>query len=147
MAILRLGAPFTPRFLEADVHAGILEYNATEKYRQAKIYSSVPTIVEMTLDRPTAVPEVFAGAVAVLACYVSTAEVNVLFGDVGPEGKLPFDLPRDMVAVNASMENAPFDAQASLFKFGFGLTFATQCSGLSGKIGRMRLDCFRSAAV
>ncbi|KAK7565483.1 hypothetical protein JOL62DRAFT_563469 [Phyllosticta paracitricarpa] len=89
----------------------------------------------MILDRPAAVPEVFEGAVAVLACYVSTAEVDVLFGDVGPEGKLPFDLPRDMVAVNASMENVPFDTQVPLFKSSFGLTFATQCSGLSGKWG------------
>ena len=36
-------------------------------------------------------------------------------------GRLPFDLPRSMAAVEASREDVPFDTADPLFRFGHGL--------------------------
>jgi beta-glucosidase len=61
---------------------------------------------------------------AIIADYgaADSALLKVLFGEAKPEGKLPFDLPRSMAAVEASREDVPFDTENPLFKFGFGLT-------------------------
>ena len=44
-------------------------------------------------------------------------------GSAMPAGKLPFDLPSDMVAVMSQAADVPFDMDDPLFKFGFGLTY------------------------
>jgi beta-glucosidase len=51
-----------------------------------------------------------------------SAWLRVVFGDAKPEGKLPFDMPRSMAAVEASREDVPFDTENPLFKFGHGLS-------------------------
>ncbi|KAI2606214.1 glycoside hydrolase family 3 protein [Hypoxylon fragiforme] len=127
-ALLRLEAPYEPRpgGFEAGFHAGSLEFSAEEKERQAGIYSVVPTIVDIMLDRPVAVPEVAEGAVAMLASFGSSSEafLDVLLGVAEPEGKLPYDLPRSNAAVEAAMEDVPFDTEDPVFKFGHGLRYA-----------------------
>ncbi|KZM25814.1 uncharacterized protein EKO05_0002588 [Ascochyta rabiei] len=128
-AILRLQAPYEPRpgGFEANYHAGSLEYNATERARQAAIYSAVPTIVDIYLDRPAAIPEIVEQAKAVMANYGAAGDalLDVIFGIGGykPQGKLPFDLPRSMAAVEASKEDVPFDTENPVFRFGHGLTY------------------------
>jgi beta-glucosidase len=108
-------------------HAGSLEYNATEKARQALIYSSVPTIVDMYLDRPAAIPEIVDAAKAVMGNYGASADafLDIVFGVNGtkPMGKLPFDLPRSMKAVEESREDVPFDTVDPVFRFGWGLGY------------------------
>ena len=42
-------------------------------------------------------------------------------------GKLPFDLPRSMAAVEASKEDVPFDTENPVFKFGHGLSYEEVC--------------------
>lgn len=134
LALLRLKAPYEPRpgGFEANYHAGSLEYNATEKARQAAIYAAVPTIVDMYLDRPAAIPEIAASAKALLGNFGASPDafLDVVFGIEGaqPMGKLPFDLPRSMEAVEASMEDVPFDTANPVFKFGHGLRYAEKCS-------------------
>jgi beta-glucosidase-like glycosyl hydrolase len=131
VALLRLHAPFEPRpgGFEANYHAGSLEYNATEKARQASIFKAVPTIVDMYLDRPAAIPEVAESAAALLASFGSSSDafLDVIFGVKGskPEGRLPFDLPRSMAAVEASYEDLPFDTENPVFRFGDGLSYAS----------------------
>ncbi|KAH6639218.1 glycoside hydrolase superfamily [Boeremia exigua] len=130
IALLRLQAPYVPRpgGFEANYHAGSLEYNVTERARQAAIYAAVPTIVDIYLDRPAAIPEVFDQAQAVLGNYGASpnALLDVLFGVDGakPMGKLPFDLPRSDAAVEASQEDVPFDTVDPVFRFGHGLSYA-----------------------
>ena len=47
--------------------------------------------------------------------------VDVLLGERTPRGRLPFDLPSSMAAVEASRPDVPFDTEAPLFRFGDGL--------------------------
>lgn len=131
-ALLRLDAPYEPRpgGFEAAYHAGSLEYSVEEKARQAAIYAAVPTVVDVILDRPAAIPEVFDAASAVLGSYGSGSEafLDVIFGVSNPEGKLPFDLPRSQQAVEDAMEDVPYDAVDPVFRFGHGLRYADKCS-------------------
>ncbi|KAK8041944.1 beta-glucosidase D [Apiospora rasikravindrae] len=126
-ALLRLEAPFEPRSggFESRYHAGSLEYSTQERERQATIYAAVPTVVDMTMDRPAAVPEVAERAAALLANFGSgpDAFLDVVLGAAAPEGKLPFDMPRSMEAVEAQMEDVPFDTVDPVFKFGHGLRY------------------------
>ncbi|OTA93951.1 glycoside hydrolase family 3 protein [Hypoxylon sp. CO27-5] len=139
-ALLRLEAPYEPRpgGFESAFHAGSLEFSADERERQATIFSAVPTIVDMMLDRPAAVPEVAEGAAAMLASFGSSSEafLDVVFGIYEPEGKLPYDLPRSNAAVEAAMEDVPFDTRDPVFKFGHGLRYADRCGGAgNGSLG------------
>ncbi|KAK0376030.1 glycosyl hydrolase family 3 N terminal domain-containing protein [Colletotrichum limetticola] len=131
-ALLRLDAPYEPRpgGFEAAYHAGSLEYSDEEKTRQAAIYAAVPTVVDVILDRPAAIPEVFDAASAVLGSYGSGSEafLDVIFGLSNPEGKLPFDLPRSQQAVEDAMEDVPYDTVDPVFRFGHGLRYADKCS-------------------
>ncbi|KAL4908809.1 beta-glucosidase C [Aspergillus multicolor] len=131
-ALLRYNAPYEPRngTFEASFHAGSLAFNATEQARQAKIYSSVPTIVDIALDRPAVIPEIIEQAQAVLGSYGSDSEafLDVVFGVSKPEGKLPFDLPRSMDAVQAQAEDLPFDTENPVFRFGHGLEYEERCN-------------------
>ncbi|KAI6274303.1 hypothetical protein MCOR27_003898 [Pyricularia oryzae] len=127
LALLRLQAPYEPRpgGFEANYHAGSLEFSATEKARQAAIYLAVPTIVDLMLDRPAAVPEIFESAAAVFGSFGSGSEafLDVVFGQASPEGRLPFDLPRSQKAVEASREDVPYDTENPVFRFGDGLRY------------------------
>jgi beta-glucosidase len=127
LALLRLKAPFEPRpgGFEAMFHAGSLEYSEQEKARQADIYKSVPTVVDMYLDRPAVIPEIAAAAKALLVSYGSSSEafLDVIFGHVQPEGKLPFDLPSSMEAVKSSRSDMQYDTANPRFRFGDGLSY------------------------
>lgn len=128
-AFLRLSAPYEPRpgGFEKNYHSGSLEYNATEKARQAAIYTTIPTIVDIYLDRPAAVPEIADAAQALMVNFGASPEafLDIIFGieGSGPEGRLPFDLPRSDEAVEASKEDVPFDTADPVFKFGHGLKY------------------------
>jgi beta-glucosidase len=131
MALLRIGAPYEPRpgGFEKSYHSGSLEFNATEKARQAAIYSAVPTIVDIYLERPAAIPEIAEQAAALLGNYGASPDafLDVVFGvdGVRPEGRLPFELPRSMAAVEASREDVPYDSVNPVFKYGHGLEYAS----------------------
>lgn len=128
VALLRLRAPFEPRpgGFEALYTAGSLEYNSTEKARQSVIFSTVPTIVDMYLGRPAAIPEIAENAAALLGSYGSgpDAFLDVVYGIAEPRGKLPFDLPRSDEAVEGSREDVPFDTLDPVARFGDGLRYS-----------------------
>ncbi|KAI5858242.1 glycoside hydrolase family 3 protein [Durotheca rogersii] len=128
VALLRLAAPFEPRpgGFERLFHAGSLEFPAAERARQAAVYGAVPTVVDLKLDRPAAVPEVAAGAAALLASFGSGSDafLDVVFGVAAPEGRLPYDLPRSDAAAAANLEDVPFDTPDPVFRFGHGLRYA-----------------------
>lgn len=127
-ALLRIISPSYPfpGGFEKNYPSGNLEFTAEEKKRQATIYAAVPSIVDITLQRAVAIPEVFDGAAAVLGSYGSgpNAFLDVVFGVAKPEGKLPFDLPRSQKAVEESLEDVPFDTKDPVFRFGHGLSYA-----------------------
>ncbi|KAJ5929060.1 hypothetical protein N7454_006908 [Penicillium verhagenii] len=128
VAFLRLQCPYEPRpgGFEAHFHAGSLAFSAEEKARLAKIFSQASvSIVDVYLDRPAVIPEIADQATALLVSYGSSesAFLDVIFGDAHPEGKLPFDLPSSMEAVEKSKEDLPFDTESPLFRFGHGLRY------------------------
>ncbi|KAL4877413.1 glycoside hydrolase superfamily [Aspergillus karnatakaensis] len=126
-ALLRFAAPYEPRngTFESAFHAGSLAFNQTEQARQARIYRAVPSIVDVRLDRPAVIPEIVDRAAAVFGSYGSdsNAFLDVVFGLAAPEGKLPFDLPRSMKAVERQFEDVPFDTKNPVFRFGDGLRY------------------------
>jgi beta-glucosidase len=133
IGLMRLQALYEPRpgGFEANYHTGSLVYNSTEKARQAAIFQAVPTVVDIYLDRPAAILEIAESAAALLGNFGSSPEafLDVVFNVDGarPLGKLPFDLPRSMAAVEASREDVTFDTENFVFRFGDGLSYADEC--------------------
>lgn len=130
VALLRLQTPYREGVTQFEklFHAGSLEFSCEEKQRQAKIYDAVPTIVDIKLERPAAIPEIASKAAALFGSYGSTSEafLNVVLGSASPEGALPFDLPRSDAAVKASREDTPFDTEDPVFRFGHGLRYGVK---------------------
>ncbi|MER6363728.1 glycoside hydrolase family 3 N-terminal domain-containing protein [Kitasatospora sp. NPDC001527] len=129
VAVLRLAAPFEPRgeegSLESFFHAGSLDFPEEETERVRRICATVPTVVDVYLDRP-AILTGLAGHVASLIVNFGAQEqafAKVLFGEERPQGSLPFDLPSSMAAVEASRPDVPFDTADPLFRFGHGLRY------------------------
>ncbi|KGO72155.1 Glycoside hydrolase, superfamily [Penicillium italicum] len=127
-ALLRLRAPAKPRpgGFEALFRSGPIEFDDEEKSRQSSIFRSVPlTVVDVHLDRPAVIPEIYKAANALLVNYGASDEafLDVIFGVAQPEGKLPFDLPSSEEAVRSSRSDTPFDTRNPLFRFGDGLQY------------------------
>ena len=125
LAVLRLNAPFEPRpgGFEAFFHAGSLEFPAAERDRILAICAQVPTLVVLFLDRPAVVPEIAAAAAALLVEFGARddAVVDVLLGQAQPRGRLPFDLPSSMAAVEQSRSDVAYDTASPVFRFGDGI--------------------------
>ncbi|PPK98849.1 beta-glucosidase [Kineococcus xinjiangensis] len=125
VALLRLEAPYEPRpgGFEAHFHAGSLEYSPEELERILRIARTVPTVVDVHLDRPAVLPEIAEVVAALVATFgVGDAALwEVLTGRAAARGRLPFDLPRSTAAVAASRSDVPFDTADPLFRFGDGL--------------------------
>ena len=128
VAIARLSAPFEtlhPGWVfGAMQHEGSLEFRAgTPAYDEfVRVSALVPTIAVVYLDRPAILTPVRARARALLANFgVSDAALlAVLTGRASPQGKLPFELPSSMSAVEGQRSDVPYDSRAPLYPFGFG---------------------------
>ncbi len=126
-AILHLSTPFEKRtgFLREHFHAGDLDFKDAEKGRILDILARIPTIVVIHLDRPAVIPEIAEQSAALLADFGASDEavLDVIFGRFTPTGKLPFELPSSMEAVQAQKPDVPYDSKNPLFAFGHGLTY------------------------
>ena len=126
-ALLRLQTPYEPRegFLQQFIHAGTLAFAEAEQARVVSIARRVPTAVALYLDRAAVVTAIAEAAPALLAEFGASdaALLDVLFGRVRPEGKLPFELPSSMAAVERQHPDAPYDSENPLFRFGDGLSY------------------------
>lgn len=124
IALVRVEAPFEPRddyFLEAGMHQGSLEYSADEISRITALAERLPVVLVVHLDRP-AILTPFVGAVAALVADFGaedTAVLDALTGEVRPEGRLPFELPRSMAAVRASSPDVAGGSDEPLFTLGW----------------------------
>ena len=125
LAILRLQAPYEQRAtgFENFFHSGSLDFPQEVIDRVRAVAAVVPTVVDVFLDRPAILGPVADAAGAVVANWgVSPAALlDVLSGAAPATGKLPFDIPRSMAAVEASRPDVPFDTEDPLFRFGHGL--------------------------
>jgi len=126
-AVVRLRAPYERRRsgLERFFHAGSLDFPDEELRDLVQLMGTVPTIVEVHLERPIVLTEIAARAPALVAGYGASdgAVLDVVFGRAAPEGALPFDLPSSMDEVRAQRPDVPFDMANPLYRFGFGLRY------------------------
>ena len=129
IGILRLKTPFYP--VESPItmarmfHHGDLDFKGTQKDSILQLLNTVPTIVDIYLDRPAVIPEISAKAKGLLADFGASdaAVLDVIFGKYKPGGHLPFELPSSMEAVRNQKEDVPYDSKDPLYKFGFGLSY------------------------
>lgn len=128
-AIIRINTPWYP--VETDnpfargFHHGDLDFKGSEKEDLLNLLEAVPTVVVIYLDRPAVIPDIVEQAAAVIAEYGASDEAvaHVLFGAARPEGKLPFELPSSMSAVEKQLPDVPADSERPLFETGFGLRY------------------------
>ncbi len=127
VALVRLRAPYEPRTgaVEAYFHAGCLAYPAEELAGILAVTDAVPSIVDVYLDRPAVLTEVAAHAATLLVTFgvEDGPLLDVLTGRHVPHGRLPFDLPRSMTAVETARADVPFDDPDPLFRYGHGLDY------------------------
>ncbi|MBB2941240.1 beta-glucosidase [Actinoplanes lutulentus] len=131
VAILKLQAPFEQRgeanTIESFFRAGSLAFPAAEIERVQRIAATVPTVVDIYLDRPAILAPIAASAASLVANFGASEEaiLRVLFGEAEPQGNLPFDIPSSMAAVEASRPDVPFDTADPTFRYGHGLRYTS----------------------
>jgi beta-glucosidase len=132
VAILRIAAPHENLhpgfFFGSKQQEGSLDYKEDSPDLALVLDASrfVPTVVVITLDRPAILTQVKAKATALVGEFGAsdTAVLDVLTGKAGPEGRLPFELPSSMAAVEAQQPDAPHDSGNPLYPIYFGLRYA-----------------------
>jgi beta-glucosidase len=128
LALLRLRTPWRPMgrgFLERLFHQGDLDFEQEQLARILRVLETVPTVVDIYLDRGAVIPEVSEQCAALLASFSVTDDVilDVIFGRFSPTGTLPIEMPRSMEAVRAQKEDLPYDSENPLYPFGHGLSY------------------------
>jgi beta-glucosidase len=127
VALIRMPAPYEPRSgpLENYFHAGRLDYSESELAPVLALAAAIPTIITIFLERPAVIPELARAAAALIADFGArdSAVLRVVFGDVAPGGRLPFELPRSVAEVAKQRSDVPRDTADPLFSFGHGLPY------------------------
>ncbi len=126
--ILKLFTPYDERdeyFLENFFHQGRLNFTEEEKSKYLKLLQTKPTITIMNLERPAIIPEINAATKSLIADFDCNDEIilELIFGQFQPTGKLPFELPSSVEAVENQKEDVPYDSDKPLYPFGFGKSF------------------------
>jgi len=126
--LVRLEAPFEQgrgSVIGEYFHGGTLAFPPATIGRLAEYAALAPLYVSVFLERPAIVgPLVDLGATVVGEFGASDRVVLDAFCGRAPfTGRLPFDIPSSMEAVEASREDVPFDTAAPRFRAGFGLRY------------------------
>lgn len=126
LAVLRLRTPYEerPNLFESFFHSGSLAFAEPELTRVLGLLAAVPTVVCVNLERPAVLPEIAERAAALIADFGASDEalLDVAFGRAKAEGRLPFELPRSMAAVEAARPDVPNDTADPVFAHGHGLS-------------------------
>ena len=131
LAIIRTVTPFQtlhPTYtFGVRQHEGDLSFkDGAADYEAIKAASArVPTIVSVYLDRPAILTNVKDKAAALIGDFGASddALLDALTGVTAPQGRLPFELPSSMAAVEAQAEDAPHDSAKPLYPIHYGLTY------------------------
>jgi len=131
IAIIRLQTPnysipeAKGNMIASMFHFGDLDFKGQQLEDILTLEKTVPTIVDIYLDRPAVIPEISQHAKALFGSYGSNdaAFLDVVFGKYKPEGHLPVELPSSMEAVRNQKEDVPYDTKDPLYKFGYGLSY------------------------
>ncbi len=107
------------------IRGGDLDFKGKEKEKILALLSEVPTVVDISMDRPAVIPEIAAASSGLFASFGSPddAFLDLVFGNSYPQGRLPFELPSSMEAVENQLEDVPYDSENPLFPFGYGLSY------------------------
>lgn len=100
--------------------AGRLDFPADELDRLLELLGD-RGVVAIYLDRPAVIPELVDRAAAMVGfCGADdTALLDVIFGRARPRGRLPFDLPRSMAAVEAHQPDRPGGTPVPVLRMGW----------------------------
>ncbi|MBS1533271.1 MAG: glycoside hydrolase family 3 C-terminal domain-containing protein [Bacteroidetes bacterium] len=131
IAIIRLQSPNYPipeakgNFIAGMFHWGDLDFKGQALQDILALEKTVPTVVDIYIDRPAVVPEINRNAKAFMVNFGSSdrAFLDVVFGKYKPGGHLPIELPSSMDAVRNQKEDMPYDSKDPLYKFGSGLSY------------------------
>ena len=126
--VLRLKTPYDERkdyFLEQFFHQGRLFYNDAEKKKIFDLIDKKPAIVVVNLERPAILTEIDKKTKALLTDFGTSDEVlaEIIFGNINPTAKMPFELPSTWEAVQKQLEDMPYDSENPLYPFGYGLSY------------------------
>ena len=126
--LVRIKTPYEARneyFLEQFFHQGRLYFTEEEIQPILKLARTKPTIINITLEMPAILPAILDASSALVADFGMDDDVfmDVIFGKSVPRGKLPFELPSSLNAVENQLEDVPYDSEEPLFSFGFGLQY------------------------
>jgi beta-glucosidase len=131
IAIIRLQTPNYPiteakgNFIAQMFHFGDLDFKGQQLDDILNLEKTVPTVVDIYLDRPAVIPQISGNAKALIANFGSSdaALLDVVFGKYKPQGHLPIEMPSSMEAVRSQKEDMPYDSKDPLYKFGYGLSY------------------------
>jgi beta-glucosidase len=101
-----------------DFRPGNADYDAV-----AQAAAKVPVVLAVFLDRPAILTEILPKTRAVLGNFGVSDEglLDVVTGRETARGRLPFELPRSMAAVERQNPAVGDDSADPLFPFGFGV--------------------------
>jgi beta-glucosidase len=130
IALVRLNAPFETHERYAfgsGLHEGRLDFKKgdAEYDNLVKLSAKLPVITTVYLDRPAILGNIAARSQALVANFgvSDQALLDVLMGKHRPEGRLPFELPSSMAAVQMQQSGKPADSVAPLYPIHFGLGY------------------------
>lgn len=130
IALVRLNAPFETHERYAfgsGLHEGRLDFRKgdAEYDNLVKLSAKLPVITAVYLDRPAILGNIAARSQALVANFgvSDQALLDVLMGKHRPEGRLPFELPSSMAAVQMQQSGKPADSVAPLYPIHFGLGY------------------------
>ena len=131
IVFVKRNTPFDQRsdyFLEQFFHQGRLNFTPNELAPIEAYAKEKPVITIVNLERAAILTEIAALSKGLLVEFGTTNATlaKILFGEASPKGKLPIELPRSQEAVEAQLEDVPYDSENPLFPFGFGLNYGTQ---------------------
>lgn len=131
IAIIRLKTPSYAipeakgNMIAGMFHFGDLDFKGPQLDDILALEKTVPTVVDIYLDRPAVIPQISENAKALIANFGSSdkALLDVVFGKYKPGGHLPIEMPSSMDAVRNQKEDMPYDSKDPLYRFGFGLSY------------------------
>jgi len=87
--------------------------------------SRLPVIATVYLDRPAVMTAPLPHVQGLFGDFGITDEtlLKVVLGESEPRGRLSFELPSSMAAVEAQKSDLPHDSENPLFPIGFGLRY------------------------
>lgn len=128
LAIVRVSTPFETLhphyFFGAIQHEGRLDFRDGDAGYEAikRASAKVPTIVAVDMDRPAILTNVRPKAAALIAIFGASdaALLDVVAGRARAQGRLPFELPSSMKAVEAQDPAVADDTARPLYAVGAG---------------------------